>query len=223
MKKLGGEHGLKKIVVDGYLGLGGHVMTEHHTAEHAPPWERLPYGVLDAAVGAKIRHEVGLDRAKVLITAAAPIHPDLIRWFHAIGVPVDRAVRPDRGVRPDHLQPAHRQPGRHRRPAHPRRPRAHRRRRRDPGQGRQRLPGLLPRPDRDRGADRSRRLDALGRRRRARRRRLPAHHRAQEGPHHHRGGPEHHAAGDRDGPALPRADLGSDRDRRGTALPHRAR
>ncbi len=88
MKKLGGEHGLKKIVVDGYLGLGGHVMTEHHTAEHAPPWERLPYGVLDAAVGAKIRHEVGLDRAKVLITAAAPIHPDLIRWFHAIGVPV---------------------------------------------------------------------------------------------------------------------------------------
>ena len=29
-----------------------------------------------------------LDRAHILITAAAPIHPDLLRWLHAIGLPV---------------------------------------------------------------------------------------------------------------------------------------
>ena len=88
LAKLDDEHGLKKFAIDGYLGLGGHVVAEHHDAGHAPAWERLPYGVLDAAIGAKIRHEVGLDRAHLLITAAAPIHADLIRWFHAIGLPV---------------------------------------------------------------------------------------------------------------------------------------
>ena len=44
--------------------------------------------MLDAAVGARIRQEIGLDRAHILITAAAPIHPDLVRWLHAIGLPV---------------------------------------------------------------------------------------------------------------------------------------
>ncbi len=88
LAKLGEEHGIKKTMVDGYLGLAGHVVARHHDAHHAPPWERLPYEALDAAVGAKIRHELGLDEAHVLITAAAPIHPDLIRWFHAIGLPL---------------------------------------------------------------------------------------------------------------------------------------
>jgi long-chain acyl-CoA synthetase len=44
--------------------------------------------MLDVAVGTKIRHELGLDEARVMITAAAPIHPDIIRWFHAIGLPI---------------------------------------------------------------------------------------------------------------------------------------
>jgi long-chain acyl-CoA synthetase len=48
----------------------------------------LPHAVLDAALGSKIRREVGLDKAHILITAAAPIHPDLLRWLHAIGLPV---------------------------------------------------------------------------------------------------------------------------------------
>jgi long-subunit acyl-CoA synthetase (AMP-forming) len=56
--------------------------------DRAPIWEKLPYRALDGVVGAKIRHELGLDQAHILITAAAPIHPDLIRWFHAIGLPV---------------------------------------------------------------------------------------------------------------------------------------
>ena len=43
---------------------------------------------LDRAIGAKLRHALGLDKAHVFITAAAPIHPDLIRWFHAIGIPL---------------------------------------------------------------------------------------------------------------------------------------
>jgi len=49
---------------------------------------RTEYDVLDRLIGAKIRHELGLDEAHVMITAAAPTHPSLIRWFHALGLPV---------------------------------------------------------------------------------------------------------------------------------------
>jgi long-chain acyl-CoA synthetase len=86
--KLAEAPALKKLVVDRYVGLGKHVAAEHRTMDEAPVWEKLPYRALDRVVGAKIRHELGLDQAHVLITAAAPIHPDLIRWFHAIGLPV---------------------------------------------------------------------------------------------------------------------------------------
>jgi len=88
LAKLGEEHGLKKLVVDRYVELGEHVVARHDTVDAAPVWEKLPYQALDAVVGTKIRQEFGLDQAHLLVTAAAPIHPDLIRWFHAIGLPV---------------------------------------------------------------------------------------------------------------------------------------
>jgi acyl-coenzyme A synthetase/AMP-(fatty) acid ligase len=44
--------------------------------------------VLAVAVGTRIRREIDLDRAHILITAAAAIHPDLVRWLHAFGLPV---------------------------------------------------------------------------------------------------------------------------------------
>jgi len=88
LEKLGEEHGLRKLVIDRYVGLGEHVVTHHDSPGHAPVWEKLPYEALDATIGTRIRHELGLDEAHILVTAAAPIHPDLIRWFHAIGLPI---------------------------------------------------------------------------------------------------------------------------------------
>jgi long-chain acyl-CoA synthetase len=46
------------------------------------------YAGLDRFVGNKIRKQMGLDRVHILISAAAPCHPDLITWFHAIGLPI---------------------------------------------------------------------------------------------------------------------------------------
>jgi long-chain acyl-CoA synthetase len=86
--KLADEHGLKRLLVGQYVGLGGHAMDAHDALGRAPLWEQVPYQVLDRMIGAKIRHGLGLDQAHILITAAAPIHPDLIRWFHAIGLPI---------------------------------------------------------------------------------------------------------------------------------------
>ena len=86
--KLGEEHGLKKLIADSYVELGEHVVDEYHDVAQSPVWEKLPYEVLDAAVGSKIRHQLGLDESHLLVTAAAPIHPDVIRWFHAVGLPI---------------------------------------------------------------------------------------------------------------------------------------
>jgi long-chain acyl-CoA synthetase len=50
--------------------------------------ERAQYKVLDALVGRTIRAGLGLDRARFLVSGAAPVHPDLLRWFHGLGLPV---------------------------------------------------------------------------------------------------------------------------------------
>jgi long-chain acyl-CoA synthetase len=86
--KLADEHGLKRRLVGQYLGLGEHAIGAHEALGRAPLWEQVPYQVLDRVIGAKIRHGLGLDQAHILITAAAPIHPDLIRWFHSVGLPI---------------------------------------------------------------------------------------------------------------------------------------
>jgi long-chain acyl-CoA synthetase len=44
--------------------------------------------VLDRTVGARIRRGLGLDRGRVFVSSAAPVDADLLRWFHAIGIPV---------------------------------------------------------------------------------------------------------------------------------------
>jgi long-chain acyl-CoA synthetase len=88
LEKIEETRGPRRLAVDKYLELGQHLQDEHALRRHAPAWETLPYGALDAAIGAKIRHELGLDQARVLITAAAPIHPDLVRWLRAVGLPL---------------------------------------------------------------------------------------------------------------------------------------
>jgi long-chain acyl-CoA synthetase len=50
--------------------------------------QRATLIALDQTVGTKLRRQLGLDQARVLVTAAAPIHPSLLRWFAAIGLPI---------------------------------------------------------------------------------------------------------------------------------------
>ena len=52
LAKLAEAHGVKKAIVDGYLAIGRAVVElDTDTDGHAPLWEKLPYGLLDAAVG----------------------------------------------------------------------------------------------------------------------------------------------------------------------------
>lgn len=80
----------KPIALGGPLDrlLSADVVTRHS--------RRSPRGVVIHAatvgvsktIGRAVRRRLGLDQARLLVSAAAPIHPDLVRWFHAIGLPI---------------------------------------------------------------------------------------------------------------------------------------
>lgn len=52
------------------------------------PRDVAVHRVLDRTVGALLRRKLGLDQARILSSGAAPVHPDLLRWFHGIGLPI---------------------------------------------------------------------------------------------------------------------------------------
>lgn len=71
-----------------YLFLGRRRVDARQQGENLFLPVELAYTALDRTVGAGIRRQVGLDQARLVVSAAAPIHPDLVRWFHAIGLPM---------------------------------------------------------------------------------------------------------------------------------------
>ncbi|MFC4926935.1 AMP-dependent synthetase/ligase [Delftia deserti] len=49
---------------------------------------RVAFTLARWAVLGNVRKSIGIDRARYLITGAAPISPDLVRWYLALGVPM---------------------------------------------------------------------------------------------------------------------------------------
>jgi long-chain acyl-CoA synthetase len=45
-------------------------------------------GILDKIALSKVREGLGMEDVKIAVTAAAPINPDLVKFFHVIGVPL---------------------------------------------------------------------------------------------------------------------------------------
>ena len=77
-----------RAAVSGYVRLGLRAAERLQAGQEPGRFASRVHAALDRVLGAKLRAALGLDEAHVFITAAAPIHPDLIRWFHAIGVPL---------------------------------------------------------------------------------------------------------------------------------------
>jgi len=99
-----------RLAVQRYVSLGlRKVAFEQAGAPLSTTALRL-YMALDMTLGATLRRRLGLDRAHVLMTAAAPAHPELIGWFHAIGLPLlqmygqTEGCGPAAANRPGHLR-----------------------------------------------------------------------------------------------------------------------
>lgn len=88
LDRLDGSRSLERMVVDHYVELSQHVAQRKEAGRRPALWEELPHRALDATVGAQVRHELGLDKAHILVSSAAPVHPDLLRWLGAVGLTV---------------------------------------------------------------------------------------------------------------------------------------
>lgn len=78
-----------QAAADRLVELGQELVAAREGTRNPLPWrDRLAYEALERTLGARIRHQLGFDRGRVFVTAAAPISPDLLRWFHAIGITI---------------------------------------------------------------------------------------------------------------------------------------
>ncbi len=67
---------------------GREVVRREQAGERTGIWLRLRQRVLDRLVLTKVRHGLGMDHLELGITAAAPIDPGVIEFFHAVGLPL---------------------------------------------------------------------------------------------------------------------------------------
>jgi long-chain acyl-CoA synthetase len=71
------------------IGLGLAAVAAREGTGRPPTWrEMAAYHALDRTLGARIRRQLGLHRGRIYVSAAAPVDPDLVRWFQAIGIPI---------------------------------------------------------------------------------------------------------------------------------------
>jgi long-chain acyl-CoA synthetase len=87
LEEVSTKRGATRRLLDRYLALGDRCTSGDPDLERGL-LERVEYRALDRVIGARLRRELGLDQARLLVSGAAPIHPELLRWFLGIGLPI---------------------------------------------------------------------------------------------------------------------------------------
>jgi len=70
------------------IGLSYHAVRRRFTRRHVPAWLSAAAALGDRLVLRPLRHRLGLDRVRIAYSAGAPISPDLLMYFWALGVPM---------------------------------------------------------------------------------------------------------------------------------------
>ena len=70
------------------LSVGHAVSDKVLKGETVGPWLRLKYRIAGIASLDNVRRFIGIHRCRFLATGAAPIAPELIRWYLALGIPM---------------------------------------------------------------------------------------------------------------------------------------
>lgn len=99
------ERGPARVVAGEYLELAQRAAAAAANGERLATRDRALLAALDATVGRAMRHKLGLDKARMLVSGAAPIHPDLLRFFAAIGLEIAEVYGQTEDCGPTSLNP----------------------------------------------------------------------------------------------------------------------
>jgi long-chain acyl-CoA synthetase len=105
LARVKGERGLAHALGTRYLELGPEAVAEAQGRARMGVMDKVLYDVLDRVVGARIRSGTGLDRARVLVSGAAPIHVELLEWLHGVGLRVGEVYGQTEDCGPTTLNP----------------------------------------------------------------------------------------------------------------------
>ncbi len=70
------------------IGVGARIADNVLAGRPVGAWQKLQFRVARALALDNVRKLIGIHRARFCVTGAAPISPDLVRWYLALGVPM---------------------------------------------------------------------------------------------------------------------------------------
>ena len=79
---------IQKLAYAWAVGVGGRVAEFEARGATPGPWMALQRALANFLVLDNVRRMTGMSRVQMALTGAAPISPDLIRWYRSLGVPL---------------------------------------------------------------------------------------------------------------------------------------
>lgn len=99
---------LQQLMYRWALGIGYKVSDKVTQGQPVPLWLKACFYLGRWLALDNVRRMIGIHKAKVLVTGAAPISPDLVRWYLALGVPMIEAWGMTESCGAATVMPAHR-------------------------------------------------------------------------------------------------------------------
>lgn len=101
---------LQQAVYAWSIGVGARVADKVLGRQSVSPWLKLQFHVARLLSLNNVRKLIGIHRSRFLVTGAAPISPELVRWYLSLGVPLlevwgmTETCGASTGVQADHIK-----------------------------------------------------------------------------------------------------------------------